>query len=137
MTISRSGFEVIPDMKINPSNAIPVFQGHPAGGPVRENVAPEPWTRAIKEPGSSNEQFDLHMRNFLDCIKTRQRPIADVEGGHQATTACHLANISLRTGRKIRWDANKEEIIGDEEASAMLVRPYRKPWDDVVAKLMS
>lgn len=137
MTISRSGFEVFPDMKINPSNAIPQFQGHPAGGPVRENVQPEPWTRALKEPGSSNEQFDLHMRNFLDCIKTRERPIADIEGGHQATTACHLANISLRTGRKIKWDADKEEIIGDKEASVMLVRPYRKPWDDVLAKLVT
>ena len=91
----------------------------------------------MKEPGSSAEQFDLHIRNFLDCIKTRERPIADVEGGHQATTACHLANISLRTGRKIRWDADQEEIIGDEEASAMLVRQYRKPWDDVLTKLAS
>jgi predicted dehydrogenase len=137
MTVSRSGFEVIPDMKISPSNAIPVFQGHPVGGPVREKMQPEPWTRPIKEAGSSNEQFDLHIRNFLDCIKTRQQPVATVEGGHQATTACHLANISLRTGRKIRWDADKEEIVGDEEASAMLDRPYREPWDGVLAKLMS
>jgi hypothetical protein len=46
--------------------------------------------------------------------------------------ACHLANISLRLGRKIHWDAEKEEIVGDREASALLVRPYRKPWDDVL-----
>jgi predicted dehydrogenase len=137
LIISRAGFEVIPDMKINPANAIPVFEGHPAGGPTRENVKPEPWIQAMKEPGSSREQFELHVRNFLDCIKSRERPIADVEGGHQATTACHLANISLRTGRKIRWDTEKEEIIGDPEASRMLVRPYRKPWDDVLAKLIS
>ncbi len=137
MTVARSGFEVFPDMKINPANAIPVFEGHPAGGPVRENVKPEPWVQAMKEPGSSAEQFNLHVRNFIDCIKTRDRPIAGVEGGHQATTACHLANISLRVGRKIRWDADKEEITGDQEASSMLVRPYRKPWDGVLAKLMS
>jgi hypothetical protein len=100
-------------------------------------VKPEPWVAAIKEPGSSEEQFDLHVRNFLDCIKSRQRPIADVEGGHQATTACHLANISFRTGRKIRWDAEKEQIMGDAEANAMLVRPYRKPWDAVLRSLLA
>ena len=44
-------------------------------------------------------------------------------------TTCHLANISLRTGRKITWDAKKEQIVGDREAAALLVRPYRSPWE--------
>src|ERR1019366_8285745 len=78
MTISRAGFEVFPDMKSTPANAIPVFQGQPAGGPERTSVKPEPWVEAIKETGSSAQQFDLHARNFLDCVKSRQRPIADV-----------------------------------------------------------
>jgi predicted dehydrogenase len=137
MTVSRSGFEVFPDMKGSPFNAIPVFKGHPAGGPQHEDVKPEPWIAKIKEPGSSDEQFDLHVRNFIDCIKSRERPISDVEGGHQVTTACHLANISLRLGRKIKWDPEKEEILGDRDASAMLVRPYRKPWDDVLRGLLT
>jgi predicted dehydrogenase len=132
MAIGRSGFEVFPDMKSAPSNSIPVFKGHPAGGPVHEDVKPEPWIKAVKEPGSSDEQFDLHVRNFIDCIKSRQRPIADIEGGHRTTTACHLANLSLRTGRKLHWDVAKEEIVGDAEANRMLVRPYRKPWDSVL-----
>ena len=137
MTVSRSGFEVFPDMKANPANAIPVFQGQPTGGPERTTVKPEPWMEAIKEVGSSPQQFDLHVRNFLDCMKSRQRPIADVEGGHQTTTACHLANISLRLGRKLKWDPVKEEILGDREASAMLERPYRKPWDAVLRGLLA
>ncbi len=132
MTISRSGFEVFPDMKIDPANAIPVFAGHPVGAPQRSNTEPQPWTQPIKEAGSSNEQFDLHVRNFLDSIKSRQRPIADVEQGHQVTATCHLANISLRLGRKLRWNPETEEIAGDKEASSYLVRPYRKPWDDVL-----
>ena len=137
MTISRAGFEVFPDMKSNPANAIPVFQGQPAGGPQRAaNVKPEPWVEAMKEPGSSEQQFDLHVRNFLDCVKSRQRPIADVEGGHQTTTACHLANLSMRLGRKLKWDPVKEEIAGDREAAAMLERPYRKPWDDSTARFV-
>src|SRR5258708_26624674 len=138
MTITRLGFEVFPDVKSDPANSIPMFQGrHPAGGPERNtSVQPEPWVAAMKEPGSSAEQFDLHVRNFLDCIKSRQRPVSDVEDGHRTTTACHLANLSLRLGRKLKWDAAKEEIIGDREASAMLERPYRKPWDGVLQGLL-
>jgi len=130
--IDRLGFEVYPDMKIDPSNAIPEFIGHPAGGPVHSNVKPEPWIQPYQMEGSSREQFDLHARNFLDCVKSRERPIADVEQGHQVTTACHLANISLRTGRKIRWNPETNEIIGDPQASQWLERPYRKPWDEVL-----
>jgi hypothetical protein len=89
-----------------------------------QSTLPVPWTEALKAPGSSQEQFDLHVRNFVDCIKSRERPIADVEGGHQVTSACHLANISLRTGRKIRLD------------SAYLERPYREPWDRVRRSLV-
>ena len=135
MTVSRGGYEVIPDMKIDPANAIPVFEGEPTGGPQHSATRPEPWVEARKEPGSSPQQFDLHARNFLDCIKSRELPISDVEGGHRTAVACHLANISLRLGRKIRWDAENEEIVGDREASAMLERPYRQPWDDVLASL--
>ena len=137
LVISRAGYEVIPDMKTPPDNAVPVFKGHPQGGPQREAVTPEPWIAPLKAPGSSDEQFNLHVRNFLDCIKSRQRTVADVEDGHHTAIACHLANISLRTGRKIRWDAKKEEIIGDAEASRMLERPYRKPWDNVLKGLLA
>jgi predicted dehydrogenase len=137
LVISRAGYEVIPDMKTPPDNAVPVFKGHPLGGPQREAVKPEPWIAPLKAPGSSEEQFNLHVRNFVDCIKSRQRPVADVEDGHHTATACHLANISLRTGRKIHWDARKEEIIGDAEASRMLERPYRKPWDSVLKALLA
>src|SRR5262249_17348138 len=69
MSLGRSGFEVFPDMKIAPSNAVPQFKGQPTGGVHRENVKPEPWCDPVKEPGSSDQQFDLHVRNFIDCIK--------------------------------------------------------------------
>ena len=132
LEIDRTGFEIHPDMKIDPFNAIPRFSGHPAGGPQRSSAPPQPWIEAYQMAGSSAEQLNLHVRNFLDCVKSRERPVADVEQGHQVTTACHLANISLRTGRKIRWNAETEEIVGDAQASKWLERPYRKPWDDVL-----
>jgi predicted dehydrogenase len=135
LVISRAGFEVLPDMRIDPEGQIPVFAGHPAGGPVRSGSKPEPWTEPLKQRGSSDEQFDLHVRNFLDCVKSRQRPVADVEEGHRTATACHMANISLRLGRKLRWDAEKEEILYDREANSRLERTYRKPWDDLLRSL--
>ena len=90
----------------------------------------------MKMGGSSDEQLELHARGFIDCIKSRQRPIADVEEGHQVSAACHLANISMRLQRTIKWDAEKEQIIGDKEANAMLERPYRKPWDHELRSLL-
>lgn len=136
LSIGRGGFEIVPEMKIDPNNAVPQFRGHSSGGVSRSDTKPTPYIEGMKEKGSGEEQFDLHVRNFLDCIKTRQRPIADVEDGHQVTTACHLANISLRLGgRRIVWDAEKEQITGDNEAAAMMRRPYRKPWDKVIDDL--
>ena len=137
MQINRGGLKVLPDQKVNPENLIPQFRGHTAGGPQVVKKAPEPWTEAMDVKGSSPEQFDLHVRNFLDAMKTRQRPVADVEDGHRTAVTCHLANMSLRLGRSLRWDPESEQIAGDREASEMLVRPYRKPWDSVLKSLLS
>ncbi len=70
-----------------------------------------------------------HVRNFLDCIKTREDPIAPVEVGHRSVSVCHLGNIAMRLKRKIRWDPDTQEIIGDDEAAGMLSRPLRAPWN--------
>jgi predicted dehydrogenase len=69
-----------------------------------------------------------HHKNFLECIKSRELPICDVEIGHRSATVCHLGNIVARLGRKIQWDPVAETIVGDEEAKKMLSRPYRTPW---------
>jgi len=70
-------------------------------------------------------------------VKSRQTPRSDLQSGHEVATACHLANISLRTGNKLVWDAEKEEIVGDAKANAMLVRPYRAPWEAELKALIS
>lgn len=69
-----------------------------------------------------------HHQNFLDCIKSRELPICDVEIGHRSATACHLGNIAVRTGTKIVWNAETEQVEGNDAAQAMLSRPYRAPW---------
>lgn len=134
--IDRSGFEIVPDQKQPPENSIPVFKGHPSGGPQRVEVARELWCEPVAAKGTEDEQFDRHVRNFLDAIKSRQRPIADVEAGHQVATSCHLANISLRVGRKLKWDAASETVVGDAQANALLTREYRKPWDAVLRSIV-
>ena len=134
MTVGRGGYEVFADMRAAPERQIPPWS-NPPGHPQAANIQPEPWTQAKKGGDPSAEPMDYHARNWLDCIKSRQMPVADVEDGHRVSVACHLANLSLRLGRRIRWDPEKEDVIGDKEASAQLVRPYRKPWDDVLRSL--
>jgi predicted dehydrogenase len=69
-----------------------------------------------------------HSDNFLDCVKSRQRPNADVEIGCRTVTVCHLGNIAYWLNRPIRWDPVREEIVGDDEASRWLDRAKREPW---------
>ncbi len=70
-----------------------------------------------------------HIQNFFDCVRTRQKPNADVEIGHRATTVCHLVNICRDFGRKLRWDPKAEKFVGDDEANTMLSRPRRKGYE--------
>jgi predicted dehydrogenase len=73
---------------------------------------------------------DDHFRNFIDCVISRQPTAAPVEVAHRSITICHLGNIAMRLGReKLRWDPRTEQIIGDDEATKMLSRPYRAPWE--------
>jgi predicted dehydrogenase len=69
-----------------------------------------------------------HQQNWLDCIRTRERPICDVEIGAGSVIVCHLNNIALRTGRKLHWDPDRHVFENDEEANRMLRKPYRAPW---------
>ena len=69
-----------------------------------------------------------HYQNFLDCLKSRQKPIADIEIGHRTATVCHLGNMAVRLGRKIQWDPSKEQIVGEKITDIMYDRPYRAPW---------
>jgi predicted dehydrogenase len=69
-----------------------------------------------------------HAQNFLEAIRTRGRPVADIEEGHISTASCILANLALRLNRTLAWDAEHQRVIGDDEANRLLRRPYRRPW---------
>jgi predicted dehydrogenase len=66
--------------------------------------------------------------DFLSCIETGRRPVCDIEIGHRSTNMALLGMLSYKVGRSIRWDGEKEVIIGDPEANKLLKREYRKPW---------
>ena len=71
---------------------------------------------------------ETHVENWIECIKTRQKPNADVEIGHRSATVCHLGNIARWTNRKLTWDPVKETFPDDAEANDLLDRTRRKPW---------
>ena len=137
--------QVVPEMHGDPVNQIPRFMGHPAGGPVYSNTQSTPWIEAQGGTGGrggaagaggaagggeslENQMFNANKRDWINCIKSRNKPFCDLEMGHRTATICNLGNMSLRLGgRAIQWDPEKEEVVGDKEAAAMCTKQYRAP----------
>ena len=140
MKLGRDGFEILPDKKESPQNIFAaIIGGHPVGGP---QTLDEPkglkWCNAMSDKsGNATQQYSLHAQNFIDCIKSRKTPHSDLESSHWVSTTCHLANISLKTGRKLTWGAAVNDIVADKEASAMLERAYREPWAKELRTLLT
>lgn len=100
--IDAGGWEIIPEPKRDSLQAV----RHEAGPDARP----------------------AHVRDFLDCVKSRRQPVENLEVGHFVSTVAHLGNIALRTQREIKWDAQRERIPGDREANAQVACDYRRPW---------
>lgn len=66
--------------------------------------------------------------DFLECMRTRKRPLMDIERGYHVTAVAHLGNLALRTNRSIEYDAENRNVIGNDQANAMITNPYRAPW---------
>jgi hypothetical protein len=77
---------------------------------------------------SAGDPRPAHVRNFLDCVKSRQQPVLNLEIGHRVSTLAHLGNIAYRTGHKIVWDSEAEKVVDDHEADKLVSVKYRKPW---------
>ena len=71
------------------------------------------------------------IRNFLDCVKSREKPWCELEEGHRSTTFAHLANIAVEKGIRIEWDPDNEQILNHREANNLLHYKYRSPWDSI------
>ena len=100
----------------------------PERGGQFQDRAPRTEPLEVKDEGGNANLTALHARNFLACIKSRERPPADIEIGHRSTTFRLMANISLMTRSRLDWDAEKERFTNSEEANHLLHYEYRKPW---------
>jgi predicted dehydrogenase len=131
--IDRRGFRVVADPGLPPVNQIPgAKDGHPAGGPKAGPLTgrERPRTESLEDlTGDSSEQYLAHARDFIDCVRSRKAPISGLASAHRTAVACHLANLSLRLGRSLKWDWKSNSVPGDAEANKLLVREYRAPWD--------
>ena len=119
LMLDRSGFEVIPDTTVLPYG-IKLVHGD---RPVRKiDLKPE----SVK---GANDGQNAHVRNFLDCLRSRALPTSDIEIAHRSTNTCHLGNIAYKVGRKLTWDIETETIKNDPEANALLCREPRKGFE--------
>jgi predicted dehydrogenase len=97
----------------------------------RGGLRTEPVSLATQTIGANEVHLyesKNHHQNFLDCVRSRQEPIAGVEIGHRSATLCHLGNIAMLLQRPLRWDPVKEEFSGDDAANRMRWRARRAPW---------
>jgi predicted dehydrogenase len=94
-------------------------------------VHPEPKKKegvAIERPAGPDAR-PAHVRNFLDCVKSRKEPVENLELGHFVSSVAHLGNLAFRTKSEIQWDSEKEEAVGNKAANKLVsCKDYRKPW---------
>jgi predicted dehydrogenase len=99
--------------------------------PSASATAGSPSSALKRQSIPSRDTTDLHTANFIDCVRTRKPPAAEVEIGHLSSIVPHLINIAYRTGEKLQWDADSEAIKGAPDSSALLTRRARPPWNIV------
>ncbi|HYW45017.1 MAG TPA: Gfo/Idh/MocA family oxidoreductase [Bryobacteraceae bacterium] len=138
LIVDRGSWEVVPENAARFPNDYDRVEAWVKGGNVAfpfeydrtARVASKPRCQAMQETGLKIDPScqEAHVQNFLDCVRSRERPIADVEIGYRSITACHVGTIAYRLGRKVRWDARAQTFPGDAEAQAMMTKRYRQPW---------
>jgi predicted dehydrogenase len=122
--IDRSGFRITPQtMRQEEANQPPPFPT-----PDSRQTGFYYTTEIPPEVSDSSQQHGPHVRNFLDCVRSRARPNADIEAGHYTNTVVRLGNIAYRVGRRLQWDAAKEQVVGDADANAIVRGTYREPF---------
>lgn len=115
----RIGWEIFPE----PESPLTGRRG-------AENTPPRKRAPSVKRMWENVEEpTKAHTTNFVESVRSRKTPSADIEIGHRSTSVALLGNIAMRTGKKLHWDATKEDFKDAPDASAMLTRQQRKPWD--------
>ena len=110
LVVDRNGWEVLPETDSVEKKRAYKMPGVPKAGKAR------------------TEGLDLHAQDFLECMRSRKKPAADVQVGHESVQTCHLANIAYRTGRIVKWDPVGEQVLDNPKANELASRVYRAPW---------
>jgi predicted dehydrogenase len=119
----RAGLDQLGGSFIGDNGKIQIVRGDFTADPPELRKGAPPVTPL----GRGEDAF--HLKNFIACVRTRQKPNADVEIGHRATSLCHLVSICRKLDRKLRWDPKAELFVGDKEANKLLSRPRRKGFE--------
>lgn len=106
LVVDQRGWEVIPE-------------------PKKKNLSIK---RVVDPQDREADGRRAHVGNFLECVRSRRRPVTDVETGHYVSTVAALGNIALRSRSRIEWEGAAERVRGNAEAQALVTRVYRKPW---------
>jgi predicted dehydrogenase len=114
----RIGFEIYPELKPVP----------PQDLDATKKAMPQGY-RMERKQVSTTDATALHAKDFIECVRSRQKPAADVEVGHRSSIVPHLGNIAYKTRKKLHWDAAKEDFKDEPAASQLLGRKARHPWD--------
>jgi predicted dehydrogenase len=112
--VDRIGMELYPEAKPPANGAAMSFSWEP---------------RMEKITVNEDEPTPLHTKYFVDCVRDRKDPFANIEVGTRATTVSCIGNVAYWTGRKLKWNPVSCNFAGDEEANRYVFREYRKPWD--------
>ncbi len=94
-------------------------------GPNDERLPATNPSQTVSNPG---RPYADHLRNFLDCVKSREEPVEPVEVGHRTASLCHLGNIALQRMKRLAWDPEVERFLNDDQANEMLGRSRREDW---------
>jgi len=108
---------------------IPAGEGKPVHREVKYELEEYPEDKTEKDLEKHvAPAIRAHMKDLLQAVASRGRPVADIEQGYISTTSCILANLAMQLGRTLTWDPNAGRVVGDDEANRLLSRPYRSPW---------
>jgi len=95
---------------------------------IAEEAGGNPKMEAIPFQQADRQDHIKHVQNFIDCVKSRQHPICDVEFGYNAAHLAHSGNIAFRTGKKLTWDTSQHQFLNEKGANALIKPDYRTPW---------
>jgi predicted dehydrogenase len=115
----RIGWEIFPEPDTPPYSR----RGQAPAPPKKRAPSVKRMWENVEEPTKA------HCANFVESVRSRKAPHADIETGHRGTSVALLGNIAMKTGRKLHWDAKKEDFVDAPDASALLTYKMRKPWD--------